>query len=134
MPALKAGACYFVLVFAAGFLLGPVRELWAVPQFGRVAGLLLEAVVIVPVMLAAARWCMRRHPVRLVPESLGMGGVALALLLVAELCGSIWLRGMTGGEFLRHFTTVPGLISLALFAFYAAMPVMLSLYDRGRGA
>ena len=35
---------YFVLVFAVGWVLGPIRELWAVPHFGRMAATLSEAV------------------------------------------------------------------------------------------
>ena len=31
---LKAGAVYFTLVFAAGFILGPVRVIWLVPRVG----------------------------------------------------------------------------------------------------
>jgi hypothetical protein len=40
----KAGMIYFLLVFAVGWILGPIRELWAVPHFGRMAATLSEAV------------------------------------------------------------------------------------------
>lgn len=56
----KAGAFFFGLAFAAGWVLGPIRELWVVPRFGRTAGLLLEAPVMLAVMFAAARWTIRR--------------------------------------------------------------------------
>jgi hypothetical protein len=45
MRALKAGVIYFLLVFAVGWILGPIRELWAVPHVGRVAAMLCEAVI-----------------------------------------------------------------------------------------
>jgi hypothetical protein len=45
MRPLKAGLIYFLLVFAFGWVLGPIRELWAVPRFGRRAALLVEAVI-----------------------------------------------------------------------------------------
>ena len=48
---LMAGALYFALVFAAGWVFGPVQELWVVPRLGRTAGLLLEA----PLMLVERR-------------------------------------------------------------------------------
>jgi hypothetical protein len=43
MRAVKAGVVYFLLLFAVGWILGPIRELWAVQQFGRVSALLFEA-------------------------------------------------------------------------------------------
>ena len=40
-----------LLVFALGWVLGPIRELWAVPRFGRITALLCEAVIMVIAML-----------------------------------------------------------------------------------
>jgi hypothetical protein len=40
-----AGVVYFLLVLAVGWVLGPVRELWAVLRFGRNDGLLSEVVI-----------------------------------------------------------------------------------------
>ena len=45
MRALKAGVIYFLLVFAVGWILGPIRELWAVSHFGRAPAMLSEAVI-----------------------------------------------------------------------------------------
>jgi hypothetical protein len=59
MPALKAGAIYFLLVFAVGWILGPIRELWAMPHFGRVAAMLSEAVIMLIAIIVAARWVIR---------------------------------------------------------------------------
>ena len=42
MRALRAGLVYFLLVFAVGWILGPIRELWAVPHFGRTAAMLSQ--------------------------------------------------------------------------------------------
>ena len=47
-----AGAAYFLAVFAAGFLLAPIRQFVLVPRIGEVAAVLLEA----PLMLAAIWW------------------------------------------------------------------------------
>jgi len=47
MQALKAGVLYFALAFAAGFMLGIVRTLWAVPRVGVRVAELMEA----PIML-----------------------------------------------------------------------------------
>ena len=51
MRRLKAGLIYFLLIFALGWVLGAVRELWAVPRFGRITALLCEAVIMVIAML-----------------------------------------------------------------------------------
>lgn len=130
----KAGAAYFGLVFAAGFLLGPIREFWAIPLFGATGGLLLEAVVIVPVIILAAWWCAGRFSVEGMGERLQMGAVAFALLLAAELAGSMLLRGMNAGEYFMRFGSTPGAISLGLFVLFAAMPAVIGIFDRARGA
>ena len=54
MRVLKAGVIYFLLVFAVGWVLGPIRELWAVPHFGRIAAMLSEAVIMLIAMIVAA--------------------------------------------------------------------------------
>ena len=63
MRPLKAGLIYFLLVFALGWVLGPIRELWAVPSFGRIAALLIEAVIMLIAMFFSSRWVMRRFDV-----------------------------------------------------------------------
>jgi hypothetical protein len=73
MRALKAGVIYFLLVFAVGWILGPIRELWAVPRFGRIAAILSEAVMLLA-MIVAARWVIRRfHVSRTLPVTISMG-------------------------------------------------------------
>lgn len=134
MRAIKAGAVYFGLVFAIGFLLGPVREFWVIPLLGSVGGLLLEAAVIVPAIIFAAWWCGRRFSISGAGERVEMGFVALLLLFVAELAGSMTMRGMTAGDYFARFGTAPGLISLGLFLLYAAMPAVIWIFDRARGA
>jgi hypothetical protein len=56
MRTLKAGVVYFLLIFAVGWILGPIRELWAVPHFGRMATMLSEAFIILVATIVAARW------------------------------------------------------------------------------
>src|SRR5215469_12767688 len=116
MRPLKAGLIYFLLVFALGWVLGPIRELWAVPQFGRITALLLEAVIMLIAMVVSSRWVMRRFNV---PQTLGstipMGLVALAILAPAEIAGVLWVRGLSLREYLASFVTAPGVISLVMF-------------------
>ena len=103
MRLLKAGAVYFVLVFGAGFVLGPIRILWLVPRVGERTAELMEAPIMLVVIVLAARWIARRlawppTPLRL----LGVGFVALGLLLVVEFTVVLWLRSLTIGEYFER--------------------------------
>ena len=88
MRALKAGIICFLLVFLVGWILGPIRELWAVPHFGRMATMLSEAFIMLVAMIVAARWVIRRfHVSRTLPATISMGILAIGLLLPAEIVG-----------------------------------------------
>jgi hypothetical protein len=63
MRVLKAGAVYFLFMFGVGWILGLIRELWAVPRFGRLTGVLVEAVIMLIAMAVSARWVIRRFRV-----------------------------------------------------------------------
>jgi hypothetical protein len=94
MRVLKAGAVYFLLMFGVGWILGPIRELCAVPRFGRLTGVLLEAVIVLIAMAVSARWVIRRFHVK--PTyglTISIGLLALAILLPAEIAGVVWVRG-----------------------------------------
>jgi len=101
MRPLKAGLIYFLLIFALGWVLGPIRELWAVPQFGRIA-LLVEAVIMLTATVVSSRWVIRRFNV---PQTLGstipVGLVALGILAPAEIAGVLWVRGLSLQDILR---------------------------------
>lgn len=126
MQILKTGAVYFGLVFAVGVFLGPIREEWAVPRFGPLGGLLLEAAVMLPTMVAAAVWIVRRFDVpRDRKLRLGIGLAALGFLLVAEVAGAVLLRGLSVENYLAGLETPPGLLSLVLFSIFAAMPSLI---------
>ena len=60
MRNVRAGALYFALAFAAGWVLGPIRELLVIPRFGRLVGNLFEVPLMLIVIVAAARWVVRR--------------------------------------------------------------------------
>ena len=55
MQVLKAGAVYFAVVFAVGFVLGTIRTLWVVPRFGARTAELMEMPVMLAVTIVAAR-------------------------------------------------------------------------------
>ena len=101
MQFLKAGGLYFALVFGAGFVLGVIRTLWAVPHFGTRVAELMETPIMFVVTILAARWIVRLLAVLPKASSrLGMGCVGLGLMLVSEFSLVLWLQGLSISEYL----------------------------------
>jgi type IV secretory pathway TrbD component len=127
MHILKAGILYFAVVFGVGFLLGPIRIYWVVPRLGARVAELLETPVMIMVTIAAARWIVRRLAV---PPSLasrlGMGFIALALLLIAEFTLVLWLRGISIGEYLASRDPVSGTVYYATLGVFAVTPLLVA--------
>ena len=127
MQILKAGVLYFVLVFGAGFVLGPIRLLWIVPRFGPRMAELMEAPIMLVVTIVAARWIVRRLAVPAKPSSrLGMGCLALLLLLVAEFTLVLWLRGLSISEYLATRDPVSGTVYYVMLGVFAIMPLLVA--------
>lgn len=127
MKVLKAGILYFALVFGAGFVLGPIRVFWAVPRFGTRMAELMEAPIMFAVVVVAARWMVRRLAVPPAPSSrLGMGFVALGLLLVAEITLGYLLWGLSITELITTRDPVSGSVYYALLGVFAVMPFLLA--------
>src|SRR5215831_15669476 len=112
---LKAGALYFGVVFAAGFVLGAVRVIWVVPRLGERTAELIEAPIMLAVTILAAQWAVRRGAVAPVAlQRLGMGLIGLGLLLVAELVVVLLVRGLTVNEHIASQDAVSSTVYLAL--------------------
>ena len=127
MRILKAGVVYFLIVFSAGFVLGPIRILWVVPQLGTRTAELVEMPIMLTVIVLAARWAVHRFGLPLaVSTRLGMGFVALALLLVAELTLVLWLRGMSIPEYLVTRDPISGTAYLIALGIFAVMPLFVA--------
>lgn len=127
MRVLKAGALYFAIVFGAGFALGAVRVLWLVPRLGERAAELAEAPVMLAVIAAAAWWVARRLAVpRAALARLGMGLIALALLLAVEFTVVLWLRGLTLETYFATRDPVAGAVYYAMLGVFAAMPLLVA--------
>ena len=134
MRVVAAGVVYFLAVFGAGFVLGPIRVLWLVPRVGVRTAELLEMPIMLLVIVLAARWIARRFAVPSATATrFGMGLVALALLLTAEFMLVLWLQGMTVREYLAARDPVSGAVYLAMLSVFAAMPWLVSLFERGTG-
>jgi hypothetical protein len=129
MRALKAGIIYFLLVFAVGWILGPIRELWAVPHLGRMAAMLSEAVIMLIAMTVTAQWVIRRFEVpKTLSYTLSVGLIAIGLLFPAEIAGVVWVRGLSFQEYLASFLTGPGVVSLLIFLLFAVMPTLVGRF------
>ncbi len=123
---LKAGAVYFALVFAAGFVLGPIRILWAVPRFGERIAELMEAPLMLVVIILAARWTGRRFVTPPSPSRLlGVGFIALGLLLLAEFT-VLWFRGLTIAEYFATRDPVGGAVYVVMLLIYAMSPLLMA--------
>jgi hypothetical protein len=55
-----------------------------------------------------------------------MGLIAIGLLFPAEILGVVWVRGLPLQEYLASFASGPGVISLVMFLFFAAMPTLVT--------
>jgi len=127
MRILRAGVLYFLAVFGAGFVLGPIRLFWAVPRFGPRIAELMEAPFMFIVTILAARWIARRLALPPVASiRVGMGSIALGLMLVAEFTLVFWLRGLTMGEYLATRDPVSGTVYYSLLVVFAIMPLLVA--------
>jgi len=127
MQVVKAGALYFVVVFAVGFVLGTVRTLWVVPRLGTRIAELMEMPIMLAVTIVAARWTVLRLSVPMIWSArLGMGCGALVLMLVAEFGFVLWIRGLSIKEYFATRDPVSGTAYYLLLMVLAIMPVFIS--------
>ena len=129
---IQAGIGYFALVMAAGFVLGAIRVPLLVPRLGERYAELMEMPVMLAVIVMAARFIARRFAL---PDTasvrLGVGFVALALLLAAELLLAAVLQDRPLRDYIASRDPVSGGVYLAMLGVFAVMPLMLG---RGRAA
>lgn len=122
-------------MFGAGFALGPLRILWLVPRIGARMAELAEAPIMLVVTVFAARWIVRRFAIASAPlPRLGVGLVALGLLLGAEFGFVLWLRGVGIAEYLATRDSVSGAVYYALLGLVALMPVVVARKRRASPA
>jgi len=127
MQIVKAAVLYFAFVFGAGFLLGPIRILWAVPRFGVRWAELMETPIMIVVTFVAARWIVRRLALPPAPSvRLGVGSLALLLVLGAEFTVVLWLRGLSIREYFASRDPVSGTVYYAALALFAIMPLFVA--------
>jgi hypothetical protein len=129
MPAaLKAGLTYFLVVFAAGFLLGTVRVLAIVPRLGETAAVVLELPLMLGVSWVASRRLVGRFEVPpTIQARVVMGAVAFALLMAAELGVAILAFGRTAAEHAASYASARGALGLAAQIGFALLPLLQTM-------
>lgn len=123
--ALRAAVMYFVLVFAAGFVLGTIRTLWLAPALGEATAVLAELPVMLVISWAACGAVLKRLPVPPAPSyRLFMGLAALTLLLAAEALLSITLGGLTLQQYVALYRDPPALLGLGGQVIFGLFPFL----------
>jgi hypothetical protein len=124
---LKAGILSFALVFGAGFVLGAVRTLLVVPRVGTRMAELMEMPIMLVVTIVVSRRVVLRLLVPFVPFArLGMGGIALGLLLVAEFGFVLWVRGLSIRQYFASRDRVSGAVYYVMLVLFAVMPLFVA--------
>jgi hypothetical protein len=124
---LKAGLLYFAIVFGMGFVFGTIRTVWVVPHIGTRLAELIETPIMLVVTIVAARWTVLHLAVPSAPFTrIGMGGLALCLLLVAEFGLVLWLRGLSIREYVATRDPLSGTVYYVMLAAFALMPLFVA--------
>jgi hypothetical protein len=79
------------------------------------------------VTIASARWVVRRLAVP--PEThsrLGMGIIALGLLLTLEFTLVLWIQGLTIREYFANLDPVSGTVYYVMLGVFAVMPLFVA--------
>jgi len=135
LTVLKVGGVYFAVVFAAGFALGAIRMTWLAPRVGERMAELLETPLMIVVSFLAARWLVRRsRAVNTHVAWLGVGLVALALMLLVEFTVVLWLRGMTLTDYFANRDPLSTAVYFTSLGIFALLPAFLSWLQRGKRA
>jgi len=124
MRALKASVGYFLLVFAVGFALGAIRVPFVVPRLGVRWAELLEMPLMLFSSFLAARFCVRRYGPFSAVRRLGIGALALALLVASELGLTVAL-GQSVGEYIAGRDPVSGIAYLISLSVFAVLPLIV---------
>lgn len=126
---IKAGLLYFAIVFGIGCVLGPIRILWAVPQFGPRIAELLEMPLMLVVIIGAAYWVVKQLTLpSILGSRLTMGSVALACLLFAEW-GVLHLRRLSIADYISTRDPVAGTVYYIMLCLFAVMPWLIARKD-----
>ncbi len=132
---LKNGLIYFLLVFGVGFILGPIRILWLVPRLGERSAELIEMPFMLAAIILIARWMIRRFQIPAETSvRLGMGFLAVVLLISVEFTMVLRLRGLTLEQYFQSRDPISGTVYYLMLVVFALMPWMLRRWQRKPGS
>lgn len=128
---LKLSLIYFLLVFAAGFLLGTLRTLFLLPVMSARYAELLE----MPIMLCVIYFSAKIITGKTSPENknrdhLLIGTLALLFLLIAEFTLVLRLRGISIWEYFTTHDAVSGIAYVFSLVLYLLMPFWVGKRDQ----
>jgi hypothetical protein len=87
---------------------------------------LMETPLMLVVTVAAAWWIVRHFAVPSnISTRLGMGCIALGLMLIAEFTLVLWLRGLSIKEYLASRDSVSGTVYYLMLGVFAIMPLLM---------
>ncbi len=113
-------------MFGVGFVLGTIRTLWFVPRVGARAAELMEMPLMLVVTMVAARYTVVWLSVPMMWSArLGMGCIALVLMLIAEFGFVLWIRGLPIKEYFSTRDLVSGTAYYLLLIVFAIMPLLV---------
>ena len=123
---IKAALLYFVIVFGAGSVLGPIRMLLVVPRLGERIAELIEMPLMLIIIILAARFVVRRfHLPAHVIYYLATGVLAFALGLLFEFGVVLKLRGLTLTEYFETRDPVATAVYYFTLVVFALMPLLV---------
>jgi hypothetical protein len=125
LTALKAGLCYFAVVFSIGFALGALRELVVRPVLGNDLARLAELPVMVVLAWLICRWLVLRMQVPAdVFSRVAMGAVMFALAMIAEVMVGQFVMKLALPDQMRMLTSATGMAGLLAQLATAAFPYL----------
>jgi hypothetical protein len=88
---------------------------------------LMEAPFMLIVTIASATWVVRRLSVPAETyKRLGMGMIALGLLLTLEFTLVLWIQGLTIREYFANLDPVSGTVYYVMLGVFAVMPLFVA--------
>ncbi|KAF2472746.1 uncharacterized protein BDR25DRAFT_11247 [Lindgomyces ingoldianus] len=124
---LSSSILYFALIFTSGLALGCIRVPFLQPILGDRKAQLLEMPVMLVAIAKSAQLIVRRlHPQTSTSHLAAIGFVALVLMLVAEIAGTVFFMGKEWKgwwNWVQDRDAVAGPVYFTLLAVFAAMPV-----------